>query len=527
MQCKWRSCFLGLLFWVVIPAQAAVVANQLDYASTKDISDLNPHLYFGEMAAQNMIFESLVRIDQQGHILPNLATNWSVSKKGTCYRFYLRQDVNFNDGEKFNAQAVKLNFAAILANKSRHQWTGLVNEIQSIRVINDYCIELHLFHPYYPTLIDLALTRPFRFISPRAFIHHQTQYGVKSYAGTGAWMLSEYKKDQYAKFVVNPHYWGTKPRLSAVLWHVIPDRETILLALQKGEIQLIFGADGDMVDMDSYTSLASSGKFITQISKPIASRTLVVNSQRPITKDRRIRQALSYAINKKAIAQGIFNGTEKVACTLMAKNVPYMNIVVKTYPFDLKKARQLLDKAGWILPPGKSVREKQGKTLRLLFSYDTDNAAEKEIAELVQNDLKQVGIALDIIGEEKQAYHDRQKTGQFDLQYSLSWGQPYDPASYVASFRFPGHADYTAQLGLANKAHLDAIIGRILRSQDEAKRQALYAELFRQLAQEAIYIPLTYARTKIIHTPSLHGVHFNVSQYEIPFEKMYFVKQQK
>ncbi|GAB7204735.1 hypothetical protein OS21_12240 [Dickeya oryzae] len=117
---------------------------------------------------------------------------------------------------------------------------------------------------------------------------------------------------------------------------------------------------------------------------------------------------------------------------------------------------------------------------------------------------------------------DRQKSGDFDLQYSLSWGTPYDPASYISSFRIPAHADYQAQKGLRRKAEIDTLIGDILLTPDEKQRQARYTQLFTLLTEEAVYIPLTYSRTKAIYAPTLKGVSFNASQYEIPFENMSF-----
>ena len=83
------------------------------------------------------------------------------------------------------------------------------------------------------------------------------------------------------------------------------------------------------------------------------------------------------------------------------------------------------------------MREKQGKPLQLLLSYNVNNAVEKEIAELLQDDFKKIGVALTVLGEEKQAFLDRQKSGDFDLQYSLSWGTPYDPASLSHPLEFP------------------------------------------------------------------------------------------
>ncbi|CAI1237006.1 Nickel-binding periplasmic protein precursor [Serratia fonticola] len=514
------SAFLcSLLFCSATLADKA--NNTLDYASTKDIRDINPHLYSGEMAAQNMVFEPLV-INTQHGVEPWLARSWRISPDGKTYTFTLRDDVRFSDGEPFNAQAVKLNIDAILANSARHAWLELVRQIDSVEVVDDHTVQLHLKNAYYPTLTELGLTRPFRFISPKAFIDGKTLNGVQRYAGTGPWVLTEHKKNQYARFDARPDYWGTPPKLKSVIWNVIPDRQTLLLSLQKGDIQLIFGADGDMINMDTFEALQASNQLQTLMSDPVASRAVVLNSSRPELGDRRVRQALQYAVDKTGIAEGILDGSESVADTLMAKNVPYSKVEVPVYHYDPQKARELLDAAGWLTVPGSPVREKAGKPLALLFSYNVNNSAEKDIAELIQDDFKKVGVKMTLLGEEKQAYLDRQKSGDFDLQYSLSWGTPYDPASFVSSFRIPAHADYQGQKGLKSKPEIDAMIGELLITPDENRRQQLYTQLFTLLANEAVYIPLTYSRTKALYSKDLHHVGFNPSQYEIPFEKMSF-----
>ncbi|OWF70822.1 nickel ABC transporter, nickel/metallophore periplasmic binding protein [Yersinia frederiksenii] len=522
-----RLTFAPLLFLFVsvcglFPLGAlAQNSSQLNYASTKDIRDINPHLYSGEMAAQNMVFESLVINTDEG-VKPFLAQSWMISDDGKTYTFQLRKDVSFSDGERFNADAAKKNIDAVLANYQRHAWLELVRQIDKVNVTGEYELQLILKEPYYPTLVELGLTRPFRFISPKDFINGQTREGVSAYSGTGPWVLEQHNKNQYAIFAANDHYWGQRPKIDRVQWQVIPDRQSMLMALQKGDVQLIFGADGDMLDMDTFEVLQNTGKFTAVMSQPIASRALVLNSSKAITGERAVRQALQYAVDKKAIAEGVMDGTETVADTLMSRHVPYADIDLPVYHFDPAKASALLEQAGWVFPQGQSFRSKAGKPLQLMLSYNSNNAAEREIAEVIQEDFKQVGVDLKIVGEEKQSFLDRQKSGDFDIQYSLSWGTPYDPQSYVSSFRIPAHADYQGQKGLASKPKIDQMIGELLVSPDEKQRQALYQQLFTLLAEEGVYIPLTYSRTKAIYSNQLRGVSFNPSQYEIPFEKMYF-----
>lgn len=494
--------------------------KELVFASTKDIRDINPHLYLGEMATQNMIFESLV-INTPNGIEPALAQSWDISEDGKEYTFYLRQDVSFSDGEKFDAQAVKSNFDALLDNRERHTWLELVALIHSTEVVDEYTFKLSLTSPYYPTLTELGLTRPLRFISPNCFIDGGTKDGVSGYIGTGPWILTEHKENQYAVFTANENYWGEKPKITTIRWRVMPDHQTILLALEKGEIDLLFGSDGDMVDMNAFQVLQDAGKYITLMSSPVSSRAVLLNSNKGITMDLKVREALQYAVDKDGIANGILNGTESIADSLMARTVPYSDIDLEIRNYDPQKAALLLEEAGWMLEDD-GYRYKENKKFEIMISYNSNNAQEKTISEYLQSDFKKIGVALNILGEEKQAFLDRQKTGEFDLQYSLSWGPPYDPATYLSSFRIPAHGDYQAQAGLSRKDWLDETIGKILLEQDEAKRQDMYTQVLTYLHEECVYLPLTYSRTKAVYSSRLKGVEFNVSQYEIPFEKMYF-----
>jgi nickel transport system substrate-binding protein len=494
--------------------------TELVYASTKDIRNINPHLYGGELAAQNMVFEPLVINTAEG-VKPWLAEKWDISPDGREYTFYLRNDVKFTDGTPFNAEAVKLNVDAVLANGQRHAWLEMIKQIDHGEVIGEFTYKLVLKQPYYPLLEELGLTRPLRFVSPKSFINGTTKDGVAGFVGTGPWILSEHKEKQFAVFTANKNYWGTKPKLETVRWKVMPDHQTILLALQKGEIDLLFGSDGDMIDLDSFNALQKAGKYKAILSQPIGSRAILLNASGPVTSELKVREAFQYAVDKKQIAEGILNGTEAVADTLLSSTVPYCNVPLTAHTYNQEKAKQLMDAAGWAVGPD-GYRYKDGKLCEVTISFNSNNAQERTISEFIQSNLKAIGVKLNVLGEEKQAFFDRQKSGEFDLQYSQSWGLPYDPHTYVSSWRIPAHGDYQAQKGIARKAWLDDTVGKILSEQNKDKRQQLYNEILTYVHQEAVYLPLTYSRIKAVHVPGLQGVGFNPSQFEIPFEKMFF-----
>ena len=271
----------------------------------------------------------------------------------------------------------------------------------------------------------------------------------------------------------------------------------------------------------SYKKLESEGKYVTDMSEPVASRAILLNAHQAITGDKNVRQALQYAINKQAIVDGVLNGTEEVADTLMAKTVPYCDIDLEVRSYDKEKAGELLDKAGWKMGDD-GYRYKDGKKFEITIYYNSDNSQEGTISEYMQSDLKAIGVKLNIVGEEKQSFLDRQKSGDFDLQYSLSWGTPYDPQSYLSSWRIPAHGDYQAQVGMEKKEWVDQTITDLMIEPSEEKRTEMYKEVLTYIHDEAVYIPISYSRTKAVHTKALKGVTFNPSQYEIPFEKMYF-----
>jgi len=141
--------------------------NILKIATSTNVGVLNPQGYgTNQMFAQNMVYEGLVKTDENGNIIPSLATSWEIKNNGKSYVFYLRKNVLFSNGEAFNAGAAKKNLDSVMKNKKRHSWSELALLIKRTNVINDFCIELVLKRPYAPALAELGLIRPFRFIAP-------------------------------------------------------------------------------------------------------------------------------------------------------------------------------------------------------------------------------------------------------------------------------------------------------------------------------------------------------------------------
>lgn len=501
------------------PAAAVNGSDQeLVFVNYRDIRDLNPHLYAGEMYAQSILYDTLVSITEDGYE-GCLAESWTISEDGKIYTFKIRNGVTFSDGTVCDANAILANFNAIIENKNRHTWLEMMNLLVGVSAPDDHTFVIELSEAYYPMLTELGCIRPFAMISPNCMINGSTKDGVSGYIGTGPYVLTDFETDQYAVFERNENYWGEKPEIERITVKVIPDNQTRIMALESGEIDLIFGKN--MLDADAISQYVDSDKFEVALSNPTSTRHIVLNTTNEILSDTAVRQALQHATNRTAISEGIFYGLEQPADTLYEATVPYCDVELTPYEYSTETASSMLDEAGWIMGSS-GIREKGGKKLELDLLYNSDSVTEKTISEYLQSEYLKLGISLNIHGEEEQSYRDNMKAGNFDMVFNICWGMPYDPQSSLAAMRAPVYGDFAAQQGLADKKEIDQAITDILTTTDEEERQELYRFVLTRLHEDAVYIPLTFECNKALYTKNLQGVHFGTDQYDVPFSDMYF-----
>jgi nickel transport system substrate-binding protein len=325
------------------------------------------------------------------------------------------------------------------------------------------------------------------------------------------------EKDVFAQ---NENYWGEKPAYDEIEVKVIPDPNTRAIAFETGEIDLIYGVGGQ-ISPDTFHRFKAMGTLTAELSNPMETNALALNTNREPTKDLAVRQAINHAVDKDTMIATVLYGTEKRADTLFAPNVPYADIGLKPYSYDPALAAELLDKAGWKLESGATVRSRDGQRLSIELCYVGTDAVSKSMAEIVQADLAKVGIEVALVGEEESSVYARQNDGRFGMIFNRTWGAPYDPHAFVSSMRVPSHADYQAQLGLPDKAEIDAMIGKVLVSTDEKQRQDTYRDIMTRLHDEAVYLPLTYVTAIAVARPELGPIPFGAMSSEIPFEKIH------
>nr|WP_227935960.1 nickel ABC transporter substrate-binding protein [Alkalihalobacillus deserti] len=493
-------------------------SNMITFAWPRDVGAMNPHVYNpNQLFAQSMVYEPLVSYQDGGELKPHLAESWEISEDGTEYVFNLRQDVKFSDGTSFNAEIVKKNFDTILTNLDLHSWLGFIPMITQTEVVDEHTFKLTLKEPYYPTIQELAVVRPVRFLGEAGFPEDgDTSEGIAQPVGTGPWVLDEYKVDEYAIFKRNENYWGELPNVEKIQVKVIPDAETRVLAFEKGDLDLIYGEG--VISLDAFKQLESTENYETSVSEPVATRQLVMNTNKEQLSDVRVRQALHYGFNKEAMVEGVTSGLEEKADYILPTNFPYTsNVDVTTADYNVEKANQLLEEAGWKLPEGKNIREKDGKPLEFEIMYDSAESIQKVMAETLQSEWAGLGVKLNIVGVELATQVERFKANEFDMNFFSNYGAPYDPHTFVNIVATKGFGFREAISSYPNTEELLNQIDEVKQTTDENERQQLYTTILGSLQDQGAIVPISYIKKIAIYQKNVSNFTFPANRDEHPF----------
>ena len=349
------------------------------------------------------VFESLVRLTPDYQVEPLLAETWEFVEPNT-WRFTLRQGVTFHDGTPFTAEAVRWSMGRIAATGG-----GVLGvDENSTVVVDDFTVEIT------PTRPNRRL--PQQLNHPNNSIVAPNTEPAETRVGTGPFREVEYsREDQYVVEAFDG-YWGEAPGLSRITFRFIPDATTRVLALQSGEVDLIYE-----VPRESAGDLPSSGDFTLATSEVGAYEALYVNihgaEPYDLGQDPAIREALAYAIDKETIVSSVWQGNAEISNTMIPPGIlgPAADGITGT-TFDPDRASQLLDAAGWV-PGDDDVRTKDGRRLTLTMIVGFPNAdIHRPMPEFVQAQLADVGIEMEIVQTPDTAsYEERLTTGEGDL----------------------------------------------------------------------------------------------------------------
>jgi ABC-type transport system substrate-binding protein len=325
-----------------------------------------------------LLYDTLFYQNAEGKLEPRLATKFDASKDGLTYTLYLRKDVKFSDGTPFDAKAMKLTVDRALDPKMSVPQRSQINMIKESKIVDDYTIELVLsypFAPFTPTLSMFILSP----ISPAA-IQKYGQDVRQNPVGAGPYVLKEWVKGDRIVMTRNETYYGKKPTVEKLTFKIVPETATREAMLRSGQIDICYKPS------PSNLAALKADANIT-VDMPLDSRTIFMglNYQKGVTKNKLVRQAFNYAVDKDAIVKKILFDT---AVKMEGPCSPIMfgyHKMQKQWDYNPDKAKQLLKEANFDFNQTVAMRTPQG---RYLF--------DKQVSEYVQACLQEIGVKVEL-----------------------------------------------------------------------------------------------------------------------------------
>jgi peptide/nickel transport system substrate-binding protein len=437
-------------------------ATQIDPHKGTDIPSAN--VYHGK------IYEGLVKQNKDMEIEPALATEWKQIDDLT-WEFKLREGVKFHDGADFNADAVIKNFERILDEKTASPRASMFEMIKEIKAVDEHTIQIITEYPFAPLLANLSHYAG-GIISPKAIDEYGDNLGQHP-AGTGKFKFESWTPGDEIKLTRNEDYWGDKPKIDSVVYKVVPEDATRIAMVETGEAHI-----AEPVPVTEVERIEGHPDMSLVRADMLGIDYIGLNVEKKPFDNVKVRQAINYAIDKEAILSGVYNNVGTIAEGPMGPGVWGYSENVKGYHYDLKKAKELLKEAGY---------EKGFKTT----IWTNDNKERMDVAEVVQSQLKGVGIDAEIKVLEWGAYLDATAKGEHDM-FVLGWSNMSGDADYNQYFLF--HSEAKGNPGnrsFYENKKVDELIDQGRQETDPDKRLALYEEAQKIEVKEA---PMVFLR---------------------------------
>ena len=452
------------------------------------LSTLDPRLAIGARAERisPLIYSSLLELNERGELVPDLAEEWR-QLNPTTYLFRIKRGVHFHDGRKLTAYDVKATFDFILDPKNASPKRGSFEPLERIQV-PDRCTVIFTLKKVYV---------PFPFTLTVGIVPAGSPPGRKSPPpGSGPYRLQEWRPGERIVLVPFEDYFGTRPRIRRIVFRIVPNTTTRLLEMKRGRIDLLQNcvpayAIRFMERIPSLQVLRSPGTTYQYIG---------YNLEDPILRVKDVRKAISYAIDRDAIIEHTLKGLARKAygIVLSPLNWAYTDRLPH-YEYDPSRAKRLLDRAGFPDPDG------DGPAFRFALSFKTSTDAESlEIAQIIREHLRQVGIKLEVRSFEWGTFFEDIKRGNFQL-YSLRWIGVTDPDILYYLFHSSMIPPYGANRGRYRNEEVDRLLEEARSCLDREKRKELYERIQRILAEDVVYTSLWYRDNLVVMRRRLKG----------------------
>lgn len=401
------------------------------------------------------LFEGLTRIDADGAVQPWLAERWEISGDGRTYTFHLVTGAKFHDGTAFDAEDAKFSLDRARADDSTNAQKPLFAGIESVEVVDPATLKVTLKQPDGGFLFNLGWGDA-AMVAPES-----AETNKANPIGTGPFKFSQWAKGDRIELVKNPDYWGEPVQLDKVTFKIIGDPTAAMAAMLSGDVDAfpIFPAP------ETLDQLKADPRFTIAVGTTEGETILAMNNKAGPLAERKVRQAISHAIDRQAVIDGAMFGYGTPIGSHFAPHHPAYVDLTGTYPYDPEKAKALLKEAGY--------EDGFKATLKL---PPPDYA--RRGGEIIASDLKKVGIEVEIIPLEwAQWLSDVFNGRNFDLTI-ISHTEPLDIGIYARK-------DYYFQY---DNPDFDTVMSELEATADTDERYALYGKAQEIIAADAVNV---------------------------------------
>lgn len=469
----------------------------------------------------DLVFSSLYRFNEKQDIVPDLAVGQPVfSDDKLSMTIKIRNDAKFSDGKPVTADDVVFTYSIPINPDYTGPRKGAFEKMQKIEKVDDTTVKITFKEPH-AGYIDMMIYNilPQHLLKDVPVKEMDKSAFFKQPVGSGAYKLVEWKQGQYLSFVRNEAYYGGKPAIEKVTAKIIPDANAMMAQLQTGEINVIAVPADNLAAVEQFAKTNNKIK----LQKGIAlSQYLFVgwNLTNPLFQDKKVRQALTMAIDRKGIVESVVEGQGQVVNSQTAPAYWTYTDNVPKFDFNVEKAKQLLAEAGWKDTNGDGVLDKDGKNFEFEMQVNQGNKVREKGVTVVQQQLKKVGVNVTPRVVEGSAFTKNFQGKNFQAIY-YGWSISGDPN--------PKGIWHSAEIekGLNTvsykNAEVDKLIDEDLRTFDKAKRKELLNKIDALIAEDQPYTFLYSPTTTMAYPSNLEG--FNVNRDSLKeIEKWYFTK---
>ncbi len=451
-------------------------------------NNLDPRVGTDEVSqrAHQLLFDNLLNLDAQLQVVPGLAERWTTPDERT-YVVALRQGVRFHDGHELTAGDVVHTFSSFLDPSFLSPRKGAYRMLASVSAVDRYTVRFVLKEPFGSFLINLVM--PIVPAGAGATLRDRP-------IGTGPYQFVDHAPDDQLVLKAFPLYHGGAAANAGIVLKIVPDDIMRGLELRKGTVDLVVN---DLAP-DVVHQLAADPRLRVEQAPGTDYAYVGLNLRDPVLKDRRVRHALGYAINREAIVKYLRRGLAEPAVGILPPVSYAFEPDVFRFTYDPVRAMRLLDEAGYTDPDG------SGPAPRLRLSLKVSSVEFNRLqSAVIQQDLQRVGIELDVRTYEFATLYADVLKGSFQM-FTLQWVGVSDPDMLRRVFHSGQMPPVGFNRGFFANPEVDRLIDLATVSLDLQERLQLYSRVQEIVAEEAPYISLWYKTNVAVGQAALSGV---------------------